>query len=724
MATRSSSANGLASDPSVWGGAVPVEGDKVNISHEVTLDGPYVWGDDSATAININSGGTLKASRSVSSTLTCKGTINVNSGGSLDYGKEADPVPDGVTARIRLNYSAVMASMKYWLELKDNSGFWTFGALKAVNTTLAAEALAGSSVIQVADASGWKAGDRIALASTAPTHTQAEDRIIQSIDGSTAALTVPLAYTHAPGGYIGNLTHNVVIESYNPGYPSAVNGYYNNLQGEWTREHQYTEFANGGSSSSVATYGCLSIWCGTSASARTRSVYKKIADCSFRNTEGGYGLLHTGNVKERIQIEDCAFYGTVGSNAIGEFQGATLDFSRCVVYRSQLNGVASSYSQGGQNCRHFDCVFSGANGSGFACTCAINPEFHRCKFLSSVRFANVSAGAEALFKDCAIGIGPGAPGFSGTSLIQISSSALNSLRLVDCDVVDGMPIALASEMALANTALKIVFANKNGDPLLQETYTPTGNILRGNFEFRTSAPSVRMEPLSSSDPLSFDMYVFAPNNSPVVVSGYIRKNAAYGSSNPPFVTLSGLGVAPDAYQIADIDDQWQQFKVQATQTTGTDGMLTLTFTVQSGGAGATVWIDDVTAPAASAVNAGEFSFWANALPVQSILANFVSAADVWNMQADQLTLLGSIGQRLADNVDAAVSSRLAASSYTAPDNAGIAEARIDAAKARKALTNRAVVSGDRRTVTIYDDDGTTPLFQFDVSADKLSRTPA
>jgi hypothetical protein len=77
-----------------------------------------------------------------------------------------------------------------------------------------------------------------------------------------------------------------------------------------------------------------------------------------------------------------------------------------------------------------------------------------------------------------------------------------------------------------------------------------------------------------------------------------------------------------------------------------------------------------------------------------------------------------------ERIDAAVSSRLAISGYTAPDNAAIEKARIDAAKARKALTNRAVISGDRRTVTIYDDDGATPLFQFDVSADKLSRTPA
>jgi hypothetical protein len=36
-------------------------------------------------------------------------------------------------------------------------------------------------------------------------------------------------------------------------------------------------------------------------------------------------------------------------------------------------------------------------------------------------------------------------------------------------------------------------------------------------------------------------------------------------------------------------------------------------------------------------------------------------------------------------------------------------------------TNRAIISGDERTVSIYDDDGMTLLHVFDVSADKRER---
>lgn len=47
----------------------------------------------------------------------------------------------------------------------------------------------------------------------------------------------------------------------------------------------------------------------------------------------------------------------------------------------------------------------------------------------------------------------------------------------------------------------------------------------------------------------------------------------------------------------------------------------------------------------------------------------------------------------------------------------------ESTKSRKMQTNKAIVSGDGRTVSIYDDNGTTLLHTFDVSADKLTRTP-
>ena len=47
----------------------------------------------------------------------------------------------------------------------------------------------------------------------------------------------------------------------------------------------------------------------------------------------------------------------------------------------------------------------------------------------------------------------------------------------------------------------------------------------------------------------------------------------------------------------------------------------------------------------------------------------------------------------------------------------------DASATRKHTINKAVISGDERTVTIYDDDLITVLYEFDVSFDKKVRTP-
>jgi hypothetical protein len=51
-------------------------------------------------------------------------------------------------------------------------------------------------------------------------------------------------------------------------------------------------------------------------------------------------------------------------------------------------------------------------------------------------------------------------------------------------------------------------------------------------------------------------------------------------------------------------------------------------------------------------------------------------------------------------------------------------AATESTKGRKMQTNRATISGDERTVSIYDDDGMTLLHTFAVSTDKNTRQPA
>ncbi len=86
---------------------------------------------------------------------------------------------------------------------------------------LARTAEKGASEIEVLDASGWRVGDMIVLASTDFDPRQAERRTIAAIDGNTITLDSPLEYMHFgeitygvdQRGEVGMLTRNILIQS-------------------------------------------------------------------------------------------------------------------------------------------------------------------------------------------------------------------------------------------------------------------------------------------------------------------------------------------------------------------------------------------------------------------------------------------------------------------------------------------------------------------------------
>jgi hypothetical protein len=88
-------------------------------------------------------------------------------------------------------------------------------------TKLAGTAKAGSARIEVLNASGWRKGDVIALASTDFDSTQAEKRTIAAIAGNVITLDQPLKYMHFgkitfgvdERGEVGLLTRNILIHA-------------------------------------------------------------------------------------------------------------------------------------------------------------------------------------------------------------------------------------------------------------------------------------------------------------------------------------------------------------------------------------------------------------------------------------------------------------------------------------------------------------------------------
>lgn len=91
------------------------------------------------------------------------------------------------------------------------------------------------------------------------------------------------------------------------------------------------------------------------------------------------------------------------------------------------------------------------------------------------------------------------------------------------------------------------------------------------------------------------------------------------------------------------------------------------------------------------------------LIVQSAASTIVTQSSGSGLSAEQDTLL-----RQAVN-------------YATSASLNSANAMTEAKLSRKMQTNKAVISGDGLSVIIYEDDGVTPLWLFDVSSDKLTR---
>src|ERR1700761_9301066 len=207
----------LWSDPKSWpGGKVPRAGDAVTIGKDrnILLD----VSPPALRSLTING----KLSFSNDKDLELKTEWIYLPGGELDIGSEAKPHTRKATITLTDNVpdenintmgDRGIMLVKGTLSLHgDRKNSWT---------KLAATAKAGSSRIEVLNASGWRKGDVIALASTAFDSAQAEQRTIVAIAGTSITLDQPLTYMHFgkitfgvdERGEVGLLTRNILIQA-------------------------------------------------------------------------------------------------------------------------------------------------------------------------------------------------------------------------------------------------------------------------------------------------------------------------------------------------------------------------------------------------------------------------------------------------------------------------------------------------------------------------------
>lgn len=636
---------GLSNATATWnGGVIPVEGDSVTIvlADVVTVTGTHVWGDDTVTAITVN--GTLKASRAANSSLTVKGQLIITGAttATFDYGRfsTTDPIPAGITATLILNYSAAMANVKYGITINNLSNWYACGATRKVNTTLVGNVAATATTATVANATGWAIGDTVFFATSDGTENHFDSKVLTSVNTGTGAIgwATGVTYAHATACPVGNRTSNVTIKSFNTTNGSYVSHQLSSSGSDSRRECDYVSYEYCGSTSTASSLYFMNCTVSTPLSP-----WVTFSNNFFYNCNQGTATLFINQWNSAgFSISNNAFLSDVYANGhVYTASGTYMKGNDNVFYYNLATFMVSAFSQGGQGCewtRHTYCssnsvLMSQTNGAG---TSFVSCTFHSAGAGSAC--ASVQSGT-CTFTSCKFGDSTlwGTP-----TTPYIFDSATTNAQVFDVTATDcffGTPsISFYKNLSVSNPSSIARIANKGVDPLVQEVYTPIGNIVRDNTSKITGVQSLKMSPTSATVAITFKLYIPAPTGKKVGVSGYLWRDTA----NVTTVTLSGLGITSSVYTASGALSANEQFFVSGTQTTGTDGFLTLTFSTI--GATGNVWIDSVSAPQASAIDFGEFGYWLNALPASIVSANTVSAGDVWNYLSVNATVQGSMGK--------------------------------------------------------------------------------
>ncbi len=206
----------LWSDPATWPDRkVPVAGDKVTIE-----SGKDVVLDVSPPPLNgLHIEGKLSFADRKDLELTTE-WIMVH--GELAVGTEAKPYTHKATITLTDNvHDEEMAGMGDRGIMLSGGTLNLHGDRTNTWTKLASTAEAGSNSIQVLNATGWRVGDDIVLASTDFDDRQAERRTVSAIKGNTLTLDRKLDYMHFgkitydvdERGEVGLLSRNIKIQA-------------------------------------------------------------------------------------------------------------------------------------------------------------------------------------------------------------------------------------------------------------------------------------------------------------------------------------------------------------------------------------------------------------------------------------------------------------------------------------------------------------------------------
>lgn len=612
-------------------GPISDGGDKIVISpgNTVTYNVKGVWGDNlsyyaagtsvalsASNAIVVSPRATLKASRTENSELTARGNMFVSpASGCLDWGTEADPLV-GATSKIVLNYVQDYTAPPGTLTNQTSAAAGTCGIFigtlasstvagpvtasfvgkpKTRNTPLVIEALATSNQLQVTDITGWENGDKIYLESPDTFVYKVTSTFIQSIDTPNKIITIfpPLQYTLPAGTYIGNFSSNIVVESYNPLFPSYGIFASTSIGSVFKFKDLLTRNMGRGWAtistaliSSVAQYpdriasiigttlntGAISI----DVSFARSSYY--IENCSHESLAplgaGLRGYNITGQTSNDHYITNCNHYNNYGSGAgtanLGNYNagsaGQAVDIqNRATAIVDGFVGYGSSYGlvfnagfpfSGIIKNSRFHSLNSVIGSTSFALSFNLDSTLIKSQSGCLGFFDGVQSGT---VNNCVL-----SSGVPNTSLITLSEDALAKITIKNSST---------------NATLSAVTNNITNTNALVSLENISGRVTLNNRKFnyfyqadvetsirKRGLTSYRIRPLVANSQFNVYEQIPATAGTPLRIKGSLRTDGNYAGLIPISASFVGAGITPVIVDGTPARNTWVDFDLTLNPT--------------------------------------------------------------------------------------------------------------------------------------------------------------
>jgi hypothetical protein len=633
MATYISNQTGFWSASSTWltafSGVGPLSaagrapqsngGDKIIIrnNHVVTYDVSGVFGDESAAptlpnsstlynnnallySIVLSAGGTLKASRLSSTSLTARGTIYVGYSGKWDWGTFDDPIPENVNAHVYLNYATNPITNKYGFILYEfssgptynfaDAAFTAVGAYKERNTFITSNAVASTSTITVDAVSGWKIGDTICIESDTFDPSRDQITTITNISGNTITIQPVLSNARLSGTNLGNFSSNVTFAAWSSAYPSSMlfrltpAGKYQFKNAAFIDVNCFTQISGTATSQHFGGFNIIN------SEYRKDLIIDSISTLSY-TPSSSVSLFHVyGPATNTVTFNNCnARNNTIGvsvNQGLRSNIGVVSEINNCNFYRYYqhiFSGPASNITFNNCKMHATGQIFTGSTIEASFNNCTLKSNLNNS--ISTIGMFNTTTIGKINVNNCTISAA------SGFKVYYPANASSGELIVSDCTTTNNM--SGNSDMIKVETTSKNAKCqtndNKNLDYRLFNSYYYANNDFS---ERKNGITSLKIRPQLSL--IDANLYFNIPATEGV--SQRFKFNMKYdtayfnglSSGKLPTINFNGTGIST-TLSASSSENTWTEFDYTINPNKTED--IKITITLNNPSTASYVWFD-------------------------------------------------------------------------------------------------------------------------------------